>query len=364
MGNSVVEKRRGALLASLGSRDRTRLTAMTGVVAALHISGIGLLCLVVFQGGSGAAHGFGFGLGITAYVLGMRHAFDADHIVAIDNTTRKLIADGKRPLAVGFWFSLGHSTVVFVLCLVLGLGLRALADDVVDDSSALHRTTGMWGALVSGLFLVLIGLLNARAFGGALRVARGIRKGRFDEAEFEQHLHSRGFIARLLAKLTKTVRKDWHMYPVGVLFGLGFDTATEISLLVLSSSAAAFDLPWYAFLVLPILFAAGMCLLDTADGVFMTAAYDWATLSPARRVYYNLVITGLSVAMALLVGAAGLFGLLADEVNATSGVLSWFAELDLEHVGYAAVALFIATWAISAFVWRVFRIEERWHVRA
>ncbi|CAL9571826.1 Nickel transporter NixA [Actinosynnema sp. ALI-1.44] len=361
MGNAVRGKPRVGVLSRLDSRDRARLSGMAAFVVALHVVGFGLLLLVVADG-TGPAQGFGFGLGVTAYVLGMRHAFDADHIVAIDNTTRKLLEDRRRPLAVGFWFSLGHSSVVFVLCLALGLGIRALADDVADDSSALHHATGMWGALVSGLFLLMIGALNARAFAGALRVARDVRRGRFDAAEFERHLGSRGVIARLLAKLTRTVRKDWHMYPVGVLFGLGFDTATEVSLLVLSSSAAAFELPWYAFLALPLLFAAGMSLLDTADGVFMSAAYDWAMLSPARRVYYNLVVTGLSVGMALLVGAAGLLGLLAEVLGATTGVLAWFAGLDLEHVGYAAVALFIATWVASALVWRVFRIEERWRV--
>ncbi|MGW6445176.1 HoxN/HupN/NixA family nickel/cobalt transporter [Lentzea sp. NPDC055074] len=335
---------------------------MAAFVVLLHILGVGLLLLVV-SGGAGAAQGFGFGLGVTAYVLGMRHAFDADHIVAIDNTTRKLLADGKRPLAVGFWFSLGHSSVVFVLCLALGLGIKALADDVTNESSGLHHATGLWGTLISGLFLVVIGLLNARAFAGALKVARDVRKGRFDEAEFERLLESRGVIARILAKLTKTVRKDWHMYPIGFLFGLGFDTATEVSLLVLSSSAAAFDLPWYAFLALPLLFAAGMSLLDSADGVFMSAAYDWALLSPARRIYYNLIVTGLSVGMAFLVGGAGLIGLLVEEFGISSGVLGWFAGLDLEHIGYAAVGLFIVTWAVSAIVWRVFRVEERWSQR-
>lgn len=361
MGIPVADMPRG-VLGRLAGRDRTRLMGMTAFVLALHVIGIGLLCLVVFGNPVGATQGFGFGLGLTAYVLGMRHAFDADHIVAIDNTTRKLLTDGRRPLAVGFWFSLGHSSVVFVLCVLLGLGVRTLADDVSDDSSALHQATSLWGPLVSGLFLLLIGVLNTRAFAGALRVARGVRKGRFDEAEFEHHLHSRGVIARILAKLTRTVGKDWHMYPIGVLFGLGFDTATEVALLVLSSSAAALNLPWYAFLALPVLFAAGMSLLDTADGVFMAAAYDWAMLSPARRVYYNLVITGLSVAMALLVGAAGLLGLLANELDVTSGVLGWFTQLDLEHVGYVAVALFVLTWLGSVIVWRVFRIEERWRV--
>jgi high-affinity nickel-transport protein len=293
----------------------------------------------------------------------MRHAFDVDHIVAIDNTARKLIGDGRRPLGVGFWFSLGHSTVVFVLCLLLGVGVRAIAGDVLNEASTLHETTTIVGAAVSGIFLILIGAVNARSFFGITRVAKQIRQGSFDAEELERHLGSRGFIARILRKLTKAVSKDWHMYPVGLLFGLGFDTATEISLLVLSSGAAAFNLPWYAVLTLPLLFAAGMSLLDSADGLFMSAAYEWAFLSPARRIYYNLVITGLSVAIALIVGLIGLSSMFASQLDITSGPLAWAANLDLDNVGYGMVALFVLTWVVSAIVWKVGKIEQRWQPR-
>jgi high-affinity nickel-transport protein len=334
---------------------------MVTFVALLHVLGWGVL-LAFARGEAGAVQGFGVGLGVTAYVLGMRHAFDVDHIVAIDNTARKLIGEGRRPLSVGFWFSLGHSTVVLVLCLLIGVGVRSLADGVTDGSSTLQETAGIVGASVSGVFLLLIGVLNARSFAGIVRIAKRAGRGTFDEAELEQHLHSRGLIARILAKVTKTVRKDWHMYPVGLLFGLGFDTATEISLLVLSSSAAMLDLPWYATLCLPILFAAGMSLLDSADGVFMAAAYEWAFLSPARRIYYNLVITGLSVVVALAVGTVGLFAMLGTELGSSSGPLAWFADLDLDNVGYAIVGLFLMTWIVSVFLWRVGRIEQRWQL--
>jgi high-affinity nickel-transport protein len=354
----IAGKRRSALLAVV-VRDRRRLAAMFGFIVFLHLLGFGLLLLVTRNGTVTTAQGFGIGLGLTAYVLGMRHAFDADHIVAIDNTTRKLLGDGRRPVSVGFWFSLGHSTVVLLLCLALGLGIRAIAGGVVDESSTLHRATGVWGSLISGLFLLLIGILNARAFAGIFKIARRARRGDFDGAELDHQLQTRGFLARILAKLTKSVRKEWHMHPIGLLFGLGFDTATEVSLLVLSSSAAAFDLPWYAYLALPVLFAAGMSLLDTIDGAFMMAAYEWALLSPARRIYYNLVITGISVATAVIVGGAGLARLLGQELGITSGPLGWVGEIDFEYVGYGIVALFVATWIISAVVWRVGRIEER-----
>jgi high-affinity nickel-transport protein len=343
--------------------DRSRILGMAAFVALLHVLGWGVL-LAFARGEGEVTQGFGVGLGVTAYVLGMRHAFDVDHIVAIDNTARKLIGEGRRPLSVGFWFSLGHSTVVLVLCLLIGIGIRALTGSVTDGSSALQETAGIVGASVSGVFVLLIGVLNARAFAGILRVAQRAGRGVFDEAELEQHLHSRGLIARILAKVTKTVRKDWHMYPIGLLFGLGFDTATEISLLVLSSSAAMLDLPWYATLCLPILFAAGMSLLDSADGVFISAAYEWAFLSPARRIYYNLVITGLSVVVALVIGAAGLFAMLGTEFGSSSGPLAWFANLDLGNVGYAIAGLFLLTWIASMVIWRVGRIDQRWHLAA
>ncbi|WP_233223449.1 HoxN/HupN/NixA family nickel/cobalt transporter [Amycolatopsis sp. CA-128772] len=354
----ITRMRRSALMAVV-SRDRRRLAAMFGFILFLHLLGFGLMLLVARGGPVNAAHGFGVGVGLTAYVLGMRHAFDADHIVAIDNTTRKLLGEGRRPVSVGFWFSLGHSTVVLLLCLALGLGVRAIAGGVVDESSSLHQATGIWGSLVSGLFLLLIGILNARAFAGIFKVARRARNGDYDSDELDHQLRSRGFLARILGKLTKSVRKEWHMHPIGLLFGLGFDTATEISLLILSSSAAAFDLPWYAYLALPFLFAAGMSLLDTIDGTVMMAAYEWALLSPARRIYYNLVITGISVATALIVGGVGLGRLLGEQLGVTSGPLAWAGQIDFEYVGYGIVALFLTTWIVSAAVWRFGRIEER-----
>src|SRR3954467_11452929 len=232
----------------------------------------------------------------------MRHAFDADHIAAIDNTTRKLMSDSHVAVSVGFWFSLGHSSVVFGLCLLLALGVKALAGQVENDQSGLQQTTGLVGTAVSGVFLLIIGVLNLVVLRQIVGVFRRMRDGAFDEAELEEHLNNRGLLNRILGRVTRAVTKSWHMYPVGLLFGLGFDTATEVSLLVLAGGAASFALPWYAILVLPILFAAGMSLLDSIDGSFMNFAYGWAFSKPVRKVYYNITITGLSVAVALIIG--------------------------------------------------------------
>jgi high-affinity nickel-transport protein len=348
--------------AALTPREWAAVAAMVGVIVLLNVVGWGVLGFVVVPAhyDLGASGIFGVGLGVTAFTLGMRHAFDADHIAAIDNTTRKLMAEGKRPLSVGFWFSLGHSTVVFGLCILLSLGVRALAGEVEDDSSALHRTTGLIGTSVSGIFLYIIGILNLVVLVGIVKVFRRMRHGEFDETELEHHLDNRGFLNRILKGATKAVRKPWHIYPVGVLFGLGFDTATEVGLLVLAAGAAAFALPWYAILVLPILFAAGMTLFDTADGCFMNFAYGWAFAKPVRKIFYNITITALSVAVALIIGTIELLSILTDQLGIDSGPLAAIAGVDLNYVGYAIVGLFVVTWLIALAVWRFGKIEEKW----
>jgi high-affinity nickel-transport protein len=347
---------------SLSRREWTSIAGMTAFVIALHVIGWGLLVAVIAPhhynlGSSGV---FGVGLGLTAYTLGMRHAFDADHIAAIDNTTRKLMAEGKRPVSVGFWFSLGHSSIVFGLCLLLSLGVKALAGQVQNDSSALHKTTGLIGTAVSGTFLYLIAALNLAVLVGILKVFRQMRTGAYDEAALEHQLNNRGLMNRILGGATRAVRKPWHMYPVGLLFGLGFDTATEVGLLVLAGGAAAFDLPWYAIVVLPVLFAAGMSLLDTADGCFMNFAYGWAFSKPVRKVYYNITITGLSVAVAFIIGTIELVSIVTDQLRIDSGPLAALGKLNLNYVGYAIVALFVLTWVVALSVWKYGRIEEKW----
>ncbi len=235
-------------------------------------------------------------------------------------------------MSVGFWFSLGHSSVVFVMVMGVALGVRALSSGIGDENSALQQLSGIWGTAVSGLFLLTIGLINLAALIGILHVFREMRQGRYDEAELDRQLDNRGFLNRVLGKVTRAVSKPWHMYPTGFLFGLGFDTVTEIGLLVIAGGAVAASLPWWAVITLPILFAAGMSLLDTLDGAFMTVAYGWAFSRPVRKIYYNITVTALSVAVALIIGGIEIVGLLADKAGITGGPLAAVANLDLEHV--------------------------------
>ena len=343
-------------------RDKASLAGMAGVVLLLNVIGWGVLVLGVVPHNYtlGSAGVFGVGLGLTAFLLGVRHAFDADHIAAIDNTTRKLVGEGKPALGVGFWFSLGHSSVVFGLSLLLALGVRALAGPVLNENSGMQQTLGLIGTIVAGSFLVLIGLINLIAVLGIARVFRQLRSGELDEAELERQLNNRGLLARLLGRVMRRVSRPWHAYPVGLLMGLGFDTATQVALLVLAAGSAAFTLPWYAVLVLPVLFAAGMSLFDTADGVFMARAYGWAFLKPIRKVFYNLTVTVLSVLVALVIGGIVLIGLLVEQLDIQSGPLARIGSLDLEYVGFIIVGLFILTWLVALAVWRFGRIEERW----
>jgi high-affinity nickel-transport protein len=336
---------------------------MAAVIVGLHVIGWGvLLGLVAPAGYSLGAQAFGVGIGLTAYTLGLRHAFDADHIAAIDSTTRKLMADGQRPLSVGFFFSLGHSSIVFGLSVLLSLGVKTLAGQIANDQSTLQQTTGVIGTLVSGVFLMIIAILNMAVLAGILRVFRDMRSGRYDEEGLEEQLNNRGLMNRFLNRITRAIRRPWQMYPTGMLFGLGFDTATEVSLLVLAAGAAAFSLPWYAILCLPVLFAAGMSLFDTIDGTFMNFAYGWAFSKPVRKVYYNITITALSVAVALVIGLIELVGLLVEKLDLTGGFWDWVAGIDLNYVGYGIVGLFVLTWAVALAVWKFGRIEEKWSV--
>ncbi|WP_435837973.1 HoxN/HupN/NixA family nickel/cobalt transporter [Streptantibioticus parmotrematis] len=342
-------------------REWTRLAGMVSFIVALHVIGwFTLVAIVTPEHYSLGTKSFGIGIGVTAYTLGMRHAFDADHISAIDNTTRKLMNDGQRPMSVGFWFSLGHSTIVFLLALLLSLGVRALVGPVKDDNSSLHHYTGLIGTTVSGAFLYVIAAINLVILLGILKVFRDMRSGAFDEAALEEHLNNRGFMNRVFGRLMKSITKPWQMYPVGVLFGLGFDTATEVALLVLAGTGAASGLPWYAILCLPVLFAAGMSLLDTIDGSFMNFAYGWAFSRPVRKVYYNITITGLSVAVALIIGTIELLSILQGQFDLGGPFWNWIATFDLNTIGFVIVGLFLITWVGALVYWRVGRVEEKW----
>ena len=346
-------------------RDKWHLAGMSGFVLLLNVVGWGVLVLAVapheYSLGSGSV--YGVGLGVTAFLLGVRHAFDADHIAVIDNTTRKLVGEGKPSLGVGFWFSLGHSSVVFGAAALIALGVEAVSGTARDESSTTAVTLSLIGSIVAGTFLIIIGLTNLVSVVGIVRVFRGIRTRGIDEEQLEHHLHSRGFVARLLGGLTKRVTKPWHVYPVGLLMGLGFDTASQVALLVLAAGTAASPLPWFAILVLPVLFAAGMSLFDTADGVFMARAYRWAFVRPVRKVFYNLTVTVLSVLIALVVGGIVLTGVMVDRLGIESGPLATIGGLELDLVGYIVVGLFVATWVVALSIWRFGRIEERFAYR-
>ena len=303
---------------------------------------------------------FGLGTGVLAYTLGVRHAFDADHIAAIDNTTRKLVGEGKRPMGVGFFFSLGHSSVVLLLAVLLNFGIRALNLQVSQQSSGLHSATNIVGTSISGTFLYLIALVNLLVLVSIVKLYRQMRSGRYDSAELERQLDKRGLMNRLLGGYARHIDTSWKMYPVGVLFGLGFDTATEVALIVLAGSAVVGGLPFYAILSLPLLFAAGMCLFDTLDGCFMNFAYDWAFANPVRKVFYNLTITGLSVAVAFFVGTIEILGLIGQEANLSSPFWDFFQRFNINAAGFVIVGLFVATWVVALVYWRLARVEEKW----
>jgi nickel/cobalt transporter (NiCoT) family protein len=323
---------------ALAPEEWRRAGLLAAVILGLHAVGFFILLALVVPHDYALAGGgiFGLGVGITAYTLGLRHAFDADHIAAIDNTTRKLMAEGQRPLSVGFFFSLGHSTIVFLLGGLVVAGVRGLS----GDSSPLLQAGAVLGPAISGSFLFLIGLVNLAILRNLVRV---VRDGRSGEPALA------GPMSRLFGRATRAVRKPWQMYPLGCLFGLGFDTATEVGLLVLAGGAAASGLPFYAILCLPILFAAGMSLFDTIDGAFMNFAYGWAFSQPVRKLFYNITVTGLSVVVALVIGSIELLG-----------VLDVIGDVDLNVVGYLVVGLFALTWALALAAWRYGRIEERW----
>ena len=349
----------------LTPREWSRAGAMAATIVGLNVLGWGMLSAAV--GSHYRITGtqlFGFGTGILAYTLGMRHAFDADHIAAIDNTTRKLVNDGKRPLSVGFFFSLGHSTIVFALAVLLNFGIRALNGAVRNSSSGLHKYTGIIGTSVSGTFLYLIAALNLVILVSIVKVFREMRHGTYSDEELERQLDSRGLMNRIFGGYATRIDAPWKMYPVGMLFGLGFDTATEVALLVLAGTAVVGGLPFYAVLSLPILFAAGMCLFDTADGCFMNFAYDWAFARPVRKVFYNLTITGLSIFVALFIGTIEILSLIGQEANLTGGFWAFLQNFNINKAGFVIVGMFILTWAVALSVWHFGKIEQKWDLAA
>lgn len=339
---------------------------MFASIVLLHVLGFGIFIAFVLPG-----HYKGLGIGIAglAYSLGLRHAFDADHISAIDNTTRKLMSDRvgepepRRPLSVGYFFSLGHSTIVVVIGAGLVVAERAVYGAVSHQHSGLEQFGGIFGTLVSAAFLYLIAILNLVILAGIIRVFRAMRNGLYDEAELERQLNNRGFMYRIFGKWMKSITKEWQMYPVGVIFGLGFDTATEVALLATTALFATQHLPWYSIMCLPVLFTAGMTIMDTIDGLFMNVAYSYAMFNPVRRIYYNLLITGLSVFICVFIGSIEVFGLAPQEVHWRGAFWNFMANFNINTAGYVIVGLFIVTWLGAAVYWKVGHVEQRWGAR-
>ncbi|MGJ0117754.1 HoxN/HupN/NixA family nickel/cobalt transporter [Williamsia sp. MIQD14] len=297
------------------------------------------------------------GAGLLAYTLGMRHAFDADHIAAIDDTTRFLLQKGRRPLAVGLFFSLGHSTVVLVFVGAIAI----VAAQATAFQEAFAGPGGIVGTLVSGTFLYLIAALNVMVLFGIVKVWRRARRGEFSDESLDELLAKRGLMNRLFrGRYDRLIDHSWQMYPLGLLFGLGFDTATQVGLLaVAGTTAIAGGLPPLAIIALPVLFAAGMTTMDTLDGVFMSKAYGWAFVTPARKIYYNITMTGLTVFLALVVGTLQILTLLADELGLTGGVFDVVAAFDLERIGQLVVATFVVVWIGAVLYYRLARVDRR-----
>jgi high-affinity nickel-transport protein len=345
----------------LTGRERGRLSGMGAVVLALNLGGWGIFIFAIiphhfrFTG-----LGLGLGVAFTAWTLGARHAFDADHISAIDNTTRKLMADGKRPLATGFFFALGHSTIMMAVGVGLTIAARAVFGAVVDPNSGYETLGGVIGTVLAATFLYLIAILNLVVLAGILTVFRDMRKGRYDEEELERRLQARGLMWRFFGQFMRSITKTRHMFFVGLIFGIGFDTATEVLLLAATAAAATQGLPWYAVLSLPLLFAGGMTLFDTLDGCFMNFAYGWAFARPVRKVYYNLVITGLSIAVAFLIGTIEVFGLLSSELHFHGAFWDFMADFDINKAGFAIAALFVIVWVVAIAYWKIGRVENKW----
>ena len=328
-----------------------RLSGFAGAVVLLHLVGWGLFLYYARHNPALA------GLGSLAYTFGLRHAFDADHIAAIDNTTRKLLQEGERPMGTGFFFSLGHSTIVFSLA----AGLAVAAKTVNSAIPGFQNVGGYIGASVSGTFLILIGVLNLVVLLDVLSVFRQMKSGVYNEQKLEEALQNQGLMSRFfLRRIGDRIDASWKMYPLGVLFGLGFDTATEIGLLAIAAGVATHHVPFLAVVSLPIVFAAGMSLMDTVDGAFMSHAYGWAFSNPIRKVYYNITVTSLSVTVALLIGMVELLQVLAAKLSLDGGFWAFLAGLNFGNIGYVVVGLFVATWAFSLLLWKTRRIEARW----
>lgn len=297
------------------------------------------------------------GAALLAYMFGLRHAFDADHIAAIDNVVRKLMQEGKKPYSAGFFFSLGHSTIVVLASLAIAATAAALQGRLEE----FHTIGGVVGTTVSSAFLLAIGLANLFILGGIWAAFQRVRRGaRIVDEDLDALLAGRGLIARIFRPLFRVVSRSWHMYPIGFLFGLGFDTATEVGLLGISATQAAKGMPFWTILVFPALFAAGMSLMDTTDSVLMTRAYGWAFVNPIRKLWYNLTITAASVVVAIFIGGVEALGLIVDKLGLEGRFWDFIGRLNdnLTNFGYAVVGIFLLSWVVSTVVYGAKRFDQ------
>ncbi|GAC1473325.1 MAG: HoxN/HupN/NixA family nickel/cobalt transporter [Chloroflexota bacterium] len=298
---------------------------------------------------SSVKYGLLLGLAPIAYGFGLRHAVDPDHIAAIDNTTRKLMQDGQRPVGVGLFFSLGHSTVVFALSLFIAFS----AAFVKHNLPQMQNAGAVVGTSISGTFLLLIAAINLVVLADIVKTWRQVRRGgTYDERTLDDYLSNRGLLARLFRPLLRMVRRSWHMYPIGLLFGLGFDTASEVGILGMSASAGAGGMPVWFILLLPLLFVAGMSLVDTTDGIAMLGAYGWAYVRPVRKLYYNMNITLISVVIALFIGGIEVLTVISTETGAGGVPFSWANSVSLADMGFYIIGIFLASWLISVAVYK------------
>ncbi len=328
---------------SFSAAELMRIAALYGFVALLHVIGWGLYLHYT------RLHPALVGLGLVAYMFGIRHAFDADHIAAVDDTVRLMLQKGKRALGVGFFFSLGHSTVVVGLTVGIALGATRWRLELPQ----LKAIGGFVGASVSGAFLYIIGILNLLILCDVLKVWRKAKTGEHDHLALERLLRQRGIIGRLFGRhLQKLMNHSWQMFPLGLLFGLGFDTASEVGLLAMTAGASVGNMPIYAVLSLPILFAAGMTMMDTTDGILMSKAYNWALLNPLRKIFYNITSTGISVAVALVIGTVELLQVLMRVMDAHGPIPDMISRFDLGVLGYFIVAMFLLAWGLSVIMWK------------
>lgn len=295
------------------------------------------------------------GTALLAYTFGLRHSVDADHISAIDNVTRKLMQEDKRPVAVGFFFSLGHSTIVVALTVAI-----ALAASFIEGSiPALKNAGGLIGTSVSALFLFLIAIINMLVLWEIFAAFRKVKRGEeYNDQSLDEFLNQRGLMGRFFRPLLKIVDSSWKMYLVGLLFGLGFDTATEVGILSISAAEASKGLPILFILIFPALFTAGMCLLDTTDGILMLGAYGWAFVKPVRKLYYNLNITLVSVLVALVIGAIEVLSIIAMEFNLRGGFWDAFGNLDFGLLGGIIIGLFVVSWIVSTIIYKVKKYDD------